>query len=246
MIAASGSSGCSSALSHGVRNARLLTRENALGQRAALQRGTGTDRYRLAVIDAIDCARALTRAAATPPPTRMQGADGHYGIGALTSVTILADSATSAFSSSRAVSATPAWTSPSTPPTSAARPTPLPPTRPPYAGRYMTAQPQAATFPAPRLLPASTGRSAQPRLPRARAQAAQTLLPHPQRPRRTRTRARMSSPRARTPEPQADAPPTPGMRAATLAWTASKDERRSAPSENPITIMSPTRSQPEV
>jgi len=52
----------------------------------------------------------------------------------------------------------------------------------------------------PRLLPASRRAArTQPRLPGARAQAAQTLLPHPQRPRRGGTRARMSFPRARTP-----------------------------------------------
>ena len=114
---------------HGVpKRADLLTRrEPRLGQRAAAaSRGGEQIAIALAVIDAIDLRlapfdRELCRYARRQPGCK--ALMGHYGIGALTSVTILAELGdVKRFSSSRAGSATPAWTSPCTPPTSAARP----------------------------------------------------------------------------------------------------------------------------
>ena len=65
----------------------------------------------------------------------------------------------------------------------------------------------------PRLLPAgSRAARRQPRLPRGRAQAAQAQLPHPARTRRGGPRARMTSRSARAALTHADAPrPAPGM-----------------------------------
>ena len=141
---------------HGVpKRADLLTRENRAWVSELPLPAAGREQIAiaLAVIDAIDLRLAPFDRELCRYARRQQGCKalmGHYGIGALTSVTILAELGdVSRFSSSRQWSATPAWTSPCTPPTSAARPdTSLAKARPPYAGRYMRPpRPPAASVP---------------------------------------------------------------------------------------------------
>ena len=208
---------------HGVpKRADLLTRENRAWVQELPLPAAGREQIAvgLAVIDAIDLRlapfdRELGRYARRQPGCR--ALMGHYGIGELTSVAILAELGdVRRFDCSRQVVRYGGLAITVYQSDQRRAPGRLSRQGPPHASlgavRGCSGR-EPRGLAGPRLLPAG-GRAAraQTRLPSNRAQAAQTLLPHPQRPRRGGTRARMSFPRARTPSPQADAPrPAPGI-----------------------------------
>ena len=204
------------------------------------------------MIDAADRQMAPIDTALRAVGRRQPGAralQAHYGIGALLAVVILAELGdTRRFSSSRVRrSATPGSMSPCTSPTSAAaRDVCHARVRRRFAGRSSKRPSVHDVRLAPtRLLRASRQAARlKPRLPRRRAQTAQTQLPHPPRARRGRTRSRITSERASSP-PITDAPrPAPRILLSPHArGRPEKTERpqRFPPSGHPITIMCPTR-----
>ena len=246
---------------HGVpKRADLLTRENRAWVQELPLPAAGREQIAvgLAVIDAIEVRlapfdRELCRYARRQPGCK--ALQGHYGIGALTSVTILAELGdVRRFDSSRQVVR--------------------------YGGMDTTVHASDK-----RRAPGHLSRQGPPALRWALYQAAQAasrerspdrdyFLQAAERLGRNRaclalarkllkrcyhtlkdlgqggTRARMSFPRARTPSPQADAPrPAPGILLPPRSrGRPPKTDRPPCPSPtgNPITIMSPTRSQPEI
>ena len=179
---------------------------------------------------------------------------GHYGIGELTAVAILAELGDCRrFSSSRQPSATSAWTSPSISPISAARRGTSAAKAPPRCAGRCTRLPWS---PAEQAHPSATTTSKPPpdsdtnarawRSPANSSNAATTRCENSAR--------RPSSPHEpshRAPAPHISRCTATSSRqtaAATPAWTARKD-RAAAPhfpqrESHPITIMSPARSQP--
>jgi transposase len=194
---------------HGLpKRAGLLTRENrAWVQQLALPAaGREQITVALAMIDAIEVRGAPLDKELRSYARRQAGCRAlqaaHYGIGALTSVVILAELGdTRRFSSSRAKrSATAGWTSPCTPPTSAA-PRDTSPGKAPRrcAGRSTR----------PRRPPGGPGHQTAPTTSRPRSGSAVTVrawrwlascsnvLSHPSRARRRGARARVRTSRAR-------------------------------------------------
>jgi transposase len=155
---------------------------------------------------------------------------GHYGIGELTAVTILAELGDCRrFSSSRHAVRYAGLDIPCTSPISAAPPAiSRARDRPRCAGRCSRPpKSRGAPVPRPRVLPAgSRAPRRQPRLPGDRAQAAQAQLPHPVRARRGGATARLRTCScARSPSShRCTAAGSRQPPAATCPWTALKDQ----------------------
>ena len=173
----------------------------------------------LAMIDAFEgAARAAGSRAARlrAPADRLQGADGVLrDRGAGRGHDPLRARRLPRFANSRQRSATAGWISPSTNLIGTVHPGIYPARgRRRCAGRC-TRPPRPPAVPAPRTATTTAGRRAarrQPRVPGARAQAAQTLLPHAARARRRGPRSPHELPRARQAPHHTDAPrPAPGM-----------------------------------
>jgi transposase len=165
----------------------------------------------LTMIDAFDIQLAPLTARLRDYARRQTGCKAliaaHYGIGAPISVTILAELGDARrFDNSRDAVRYAGWTSRSSSQTSAVRPDGSGAAGAALGAVRGRAAGTPSAQPRPRLLPA-TGRAdrRQPRLPRARAQTAQALLPHASRPRRRRPGAGVRTRRARQALDQTDA-----------------------------------------